>query len=227
MRKSLLGFNLILITAILFSIMLIGCSGSEEVKKEIPPPQLSATEAIQKEMNDLKSQNELMKKQVAKLEQDNRSAVAKAAELETQLADAKEKAVAPPPPVIQKPVSTNARESYKQALTLFNSRNYENAAALFQAALDGGIAEKMKDNCNYWLGECAFGEKKYNEAIEHFQKVFTFKISEKKDDSQLMIGNSYLAMGNKAKAKEAFEKFTKKFPASPFIKRVKEKLGKL
>ena len=168
-----------------------------------------------------------MKKQVAKLEQDNRSAVAKAAELETQLAEAKEKAAAPLPPIIQKPISANARESYKEALNLFRSRNYAQAASLFQSALDGGIAEKMEDNCNYWLGECAFGEKKYNEAIEHFQKVFTFKISEKKDDSQLMIGNCYLAMGNKAKAKEAFERFTKKFPASPFIKLVKEKLGKL
>ena len=225
MRESLLKFNLIFFIAALFSIAIIGCSSSEETKKETPP-QPSATEAMQKEMNDLKSQNEALKRQVTKLEQDNRGTIAKAAELETQLAETKEKAAAPPP-IVQKPILANARESYKQALTLFNSRNYEDATALFQAALDGGIAEKMKDNCNYWLGECAYGEKKYSEAIEHFQKVFTFRISEKKDDSQLMIGNSYLAMGNKEKAKEAFERFTKKFPASPFIKLVKEKLGKL
>jgi TolA-binding protein len=212
--------------ASIFLLCLIGCSGSEEAKKEIPPPPPSATETMQKEMNDLKSKNESLKKQVAKLEQDNRTAIAKAAELETQLTELKEKAAAPPP-IIQKPIPTNARGSYKEALNLFRSRNYAEAASLFQSALDAGIQEKMQDNCYYWLGECAYGEKKYDEAIEHFQKVFTFKISEKKDDSQLMIGNSYLALGNKEKAKEAFERFTKKFPASPFIKRVKEKLGKL
>ena len=226
MKNSLLKFNLILIVASIFLLCLIGCSGSEEAKKEIPPPPPSATETMQKEMNDLKSKNESLKKQVAKLEQDNRTAIAKAAELETQLTELKEKAAAPPP-IIQKPIPTNARGSYKEALNLFRSRNYAEAASLFQSALDAGIQEKMQDNCYYWLGECAYGEKKYDEAIEHFQKVFTFKISEKKDDSQLMIGNSYLALGNKEKAKEAFERFTKKFPASPFIKRVKEKLGKL
>jgi TolA-binding protein len=222
MKNSLLKFNLILIVASIFLLCLIGCSGSEEAKREIP----GTTELMQNEMNDLKSQNESLKKQIAKLEQDNRTAVARAAELETQLVELKDKAAAPPP-VVQKPILANARESYQEALNLFRSRSYIEAASLFQSALDAGIQEKMQDNCYYWLGECAYGEKKYNEAIEHFKKVFTFKISEKKDDSQLMIGNSYLAMGNKEKAKEAFERFTKKFPASPFIKRVKEKLGKL
>ncbi len=226
MKISLLKLGLILSTITLFSLVIIGCSSSEEAKKEVLPPPPSVTEAMQKEMNDLKSQNESLKKQVAKLEQDNRTAVAKAAELETQLAELKDKAAAPPP-VVQKPILANARENYKEALNLFRSRNYAEAASLFQSALDAGIMEKMQDNCYYWLGECAYGEKNYNEAIEHFQKVFTFKISEKKDDSQLMIGNSYLALGNKEKAKEAFERFIKKFPASPFIKRVKEKLGKL
>ena len=226
MKNSFLKFNLILLMAAIFLFCLIGCSGSEETKTEVPLPPPSATETMQKEMNDLKSQNESLKKQVAKLEQDNRTAVARASELETQLVELKDKAAAPPP-VVQKPILTNARESYQEALNLFRSRSYIEAASLFQSALDVGIQEKMQDNCYYWLGECAYGEKKYNEAIEHFQKVFTFKISEKKDDSQLMIGNSYLALGNKEKAREAFERFTKKFPASPFIKRVKEKLGKL
>jgi len=42
-----------------------------------------------------------------------------------------------------------------------------------------------------------------------------------------MIANSYLAMGNKQKAVEEYEKLLKKFPASPFVKRVKEKLEHL
>ena len=227
MLKSLLKPDLILFIAVLFLFAMIGCGSSEEAQKEMSPPPPSATETMQKEMNDLKSQNESLKKQVTKLEQDNRSAIAKAAEMETLLAEAKEKSAPLPPLVVRQPMPGGACENYKEALRLFNSRNYIEAASLFQSALDGGITEKMEDNCYYWLGECAYGEKKYDEAIKHFLKVFTFRISEKKDDSQLMIGNSYLAMGNKEKAKEAFERFTKKFPASPFIKLVQEKLAKL
>ncbi len=43
----------------------------------------------------------------------------------------------------------------------------------------------------------------------------------------MMIANSYLAMGEKGKAKEEYERLIKKFPASPYVKRAKAKLSKL
>lgn len=218
------SFVIILFTSHLF---LFGCGGTIAVEKEseLPPPPPSATEVLQKEMSDLKSENETLKKQISECEQDKRVITARAAELETQLSELKEKQIPTPPPT--KPIIADYRTAYDEALNLFRSRNYKNASVIFLSLLEQEIPVVRQDNCYYWLGECAFGEKKFSDAINYFQKVFTFKISEKKDESQIMIANSYLAMGDKIKAIEEYEKLLKKFPASPFVKRVKEKLVKL
>jgi len=217
-------FLMFMMIAGIFVTGWIGCKSSEEIKPEPVPAQPSATELLQQDLKNYKLENETLKQRLSKIEQDNRTLTARTAELETQLNDMKEKTVIPPP---QKFVAADPLVTYHEAMTQFHERNYSKAASLFQSALDAGVPEIYQDNCDYWQGECAFGEKKFSKAIELFQKVFSFKISDKKDDSQLMIGNCYIAMGDKVKAKEAFEKFTKKFPASPYIKRVKEKLGKL
>ena len=192
------------------------------MKQDIPP-QPSATEMMHKELNDVRAENSALKQQVATLEQENRTATARIADLETQVTELKEQLIVLQTP--PKPVITNVQESYQQALQQFRSRNYEDAATTFQAVLDAGASERLEDNCHYWLGECAYGAKKYTEAIEHFQKVFDFRISEKKDDAQMMIANCYLSMGDRAAAKAEYEKLITKFPASPYVKRAKERLS--
>jgi TolA-binding protein len=206
---------------------LFGCKSSEEINTEPVPPQLSATELLRQDLKNYKSENETLKQRISKVEQDQRELAIRTAGLETEITDLKQKMVVPAP---QKPtVSTFADPlaTYQEALMQFHDRKYSRAASLFQSALDTGVPETYQDNCHYWMGECAYGERKFSKAIELFQQVFGFKISDKKDDAQLMVGNCYIAMGNKEKAKEAFDQFIKKFPASPYIQRVKEKLGKL
>jgi|WetSurMetagenome_2_1015567.scaffolds.fasta_scaffold275715_1 TolA-binding protein len=222
MKNRFLMF--IMITGIL-TLNWIGCKSSEDIKTEPVPTQPSATELLQQDLKNYKSENETLKQRLSKIEQDNQTLTARTAELETQLNEIKEKPIVAPP--FQKPITADPLSTYQEAMTQFHDRNYTRAAALFQSALDAGVPDIYQDNCYYWQGECAFGEKKFSKAIELFQQVFSFKISDKKDDSQLMIGNCYVAMGNKEKAKEAYERFIKKFPASPYIQRVKEKLGKL
>ena len=211
---------------LIVALILIGCSASEEqTKQQAPPQQPSATEMMTNVMGDLKKQNDSLNTRLSKLEQDNRVAIAHAAELETQLTEMKEKiAAAVPPPT---PKIANTRGQYEHAVELFRSRHYQDAAAELEGVLDAGAPTDLTDNCHYWLGECAYGMKNYKDAIEHFEKVFTFKRSEKKDDAQIMIANSYFAMGNKTQAKAEYQKFLDKFPASPYAKRAKERLGKL
>lgn len=223
----MIRLNRTIFTLIIISLCTLfsGCGSSEETEKDSSPPQLSATEALQKEFTNLKTENEKLKNQVTQLEQEKRSATARAAEIETQLVELQNKTVIPA--VIVKPTITDARENYNAALQLFRDREYIEASTTFQTLLDSDVPTELRDNCCYWLGECNFGLKKYTEAIKQFEQVFSFRISEKKDESQVMIANSYLAMGNKVKAKEEYEKLVKKFPASPFVKRVKEKLVKL
>lgn len=132
-----------------------------------------------------------------------------------------------PEPQQQKPAATNARDGYARALELFRAKNYAVASTTLQSVLDSGAPVELQDNCHYWLGECSYAQKNYNEAITHFQQVFTFARSEKKDDAQIMIANCYFDMGDKVTAKKEYERLVTKFPASPFVKKAKERLGRL
>src|SRR5437868_3984351 len=86
-----------LITAIagLSIIMLSGCSSSDEAERDrtVTPP---ATALMTKEINDLKAENGSLKDQVSRLQQENRTLTARVAEMETQLAEPKEKPVSTP-----------------------------------------------------------------------------------------------------------------------------------
>jgi TolA-binding protein len=217
------------ITAVMLmsGFMIIGCASSDETSKEnAAPPAPSATETMKKQITNLQAENISLRSQVEKLQQDNRAATARIAELETQLTELKEKPAATPTMPLKSTIS-NTREAYDRALGLFRSRSYKEAAATFQSILDAGAPEGLDDNCTYWLGECAYGAKNYEVAIEQFEKVSSYPRSEKKDDAQIMIANSYFAMGNKVKAKAEYHKLIDKYPASPYVKRAKARLGQM
>jgi TolA-binding protein len=69
--------------------------------------------------------------------------------------------------------------------------------------------------------------KHYSDAIASFQKVIAFAHSSKKSAAQMMIGNCYMAMKSRTKAKDAYETLIKKYPASLYARRAKEKLKTL
>ena len=221
---------MLLLAALLLGIILTGCGSSEEAEKEkaaqakIP----TATAVMQKQIDDMRADNTAMKSQVEKLQQDNRAATAHAAELETQLAEAKERATKPVPVQTQAappPVNIDAGSAYQEAMGLFHKRNYDAAMEKFMVVAQSG--GNLADHAQYWVGECEYAKKEYESAVEAFQKVFAFSKSTKKDDSQMMIANSYLAMGQKKKAKEEYQTLVSKYPASPFVKRAKAKLAHL
>lgn len=208
-------------------LVLIGCSHSDEMLKA----QRDTIAVLQKDMASLRTQTDSLRSAITRIEQEKQSLVARSASIDSQLNDLKSKI---PPLVEQKSVGTKVREiqpvsdpfeTYQHALDAFHAKHYDGAEELFQSVIDVGAPDKLEDNCTYWIGECLFAQKKYNDAIEQFRHVFTYKISEKKDDAQIMIANAYLAMGNKKKAKEEYETFVKKFPASPFVKRAKTKIS--
>lgn len=204
-----------------------GCSGSEEASRQVTSSSgPSATEIMQREISDLRTENNTLKLRTVTLEQEKRNASARAAELETELMEMQSR-MTEQPPVNPPAVIGDASTAYERALRLFQERKYSEAAAAFQNILRTGPPPRLDDNCHYWLGECAFAQRRYSEAIEHFRQVFSFDISEKKDDAQMMIANAYLAVGDALKAKEEYQILIRQYPASPYIKKAKEKLGKL
>jgi TolA-binding protein len=220
-----------------------------EVKKPavVAPSKLSQYE---KQIEDLKAENTGLKQKNVKLEQENRITNARINEIEARYAAEKIRAdkaeelgknAVPESKTESKAVSkavskaeeenaalpSESSSSYDDALSSFNSREYDAAAQGFQAIIDGGSDDEETSRATYWLGETRFAQKKYNQALPLFQKALKMKVSEKKADAQYMIAQTYECLGNKVKAKEAYEKAVKNFPMSKNVKRAKARWAKL
>jgi tol-pal system protein YbgF len=215
LKETMFRFSLPALMILLFA--LAGCA-EEAVKPETPPPPPPGPTAEQKKIDSLEADNINLKQKIVKLEQDNGTLNARLADVEAKLKAELEKAAAVPKP----PPAT-----YEGALKAFGEKKYDEAVNMFETLLTGGIAEDMADNCHYWIGESYFGMKQYKDAMKHLEMVFQYKASEKKGDATYMIGRCYEATGDKAKAKEAYEKVTKDYPTCNSVKKAKERWGKL
>lgn len=200
-----------------FALAWIGCSSEEAVKPEVVAPPPGPT-AEQKKIDSLEAETISLKQKLVKFEQDNSTLNARLTDAEAKLKAELEKATAVPKP----PPAT-----YEGAQKAFQDKKYDEAIQMFQTLIDGAIPEEQADNCHYWIGESYFGKKEYKEAAKSFETVFQYKTSEKKADAQYMLGRCYEALGDKAKAKEAYEKVTKDYPTSDKVKKAKERWGRL
>jgi tol-pal system protein YbgF len=176
-----------------------------------------------------------------KLEQENRGINARISEVEAKYAAEKIRAdkaeelaknsyrtpqVVEEKPVSEKPVPVSG-STYDAAMKAFNVHKYDDAAKGFSAIVSSSTNSELTNRAEYWLGESYFAKKKYKEALPLFQDVLKYKNSEKKADAQFMIGQTYERLGNKAKAKEAYEKVVKNYPMSKNVKSAKARWATL
>ncbi len=113
-------------------------------------------------------------------------------------------------------------EGYASARSLFESFKYSDALAAFKSLLASQPNHYMADNCQYWIGECYFGLKQYDQAVVEFEKVFSFSRKDKFDDAQMMIALSYIRNGQRDMAKQAFDKLFSNYPDSEYSARARK-----
>jgi len=117
------------------------------------------------------------------------------------------------------PVSTvpgDFEEGYRMALAKFNQVDYKQAKTLFKNLLIQNRSNSLSDNCQYWIGECHYALKEYQQAIIEFEKVLTFADTNKDDDAQLKLGLCYLRLNDNASAKRELTRLIANYPKSEF-----------
>ena len=205
---------------------------------EVAPAQLAQYE---KQIEDLRTENTGLKQKNVKLEQENRGINARISEVEAKYtaeklrADKAEEsaknAVQAPKVTEEKPMVENSASgspaAYDAALKAFNARKYDVAAKGFKGVVESGSNADVTSRAKYWLGESYFAQKKYKEALPLFQETLKHKNSEKKADAQFMIAQTYERLGDKVKAKAAYEKVVKDYPMSKNVKRAKARWANL
>jgi len=65
-------------------------------------------------------------------------------------------------------------ETYNNALTEYRIGRYDSAIRMFQQVLEYPPLHHLKDNAQYWLGECHYSKGKYDQALIEFQRVRKF-----------------------------------------------------
>jgi len=205
--------------ALMISLFAWGGCTSEQAVKAPPGPTRE-----QKMIDSLETLNVTLNQKLVKFEQDNNTLNARLSDVEAKLKAELDRAAeaAKPPPPPPAPTAT-----YEGAQKAFAEKKYDDAIQMFQALLDGGAPEDLADNCHYWIGESYFGKKDFKEAVKHLEMVLQYKASEKKGDAYFMLGRCYEMLGDKAKAKESFEKVVKDYPTSNNVKKAKEHWGRL
>lgn len=203
----------------------------QQPAQEQPVQEGPSKDQLQNELDAIKSENMQLKDENSALQQANKDLANKISDLEAAnaaLARAPKKSE--PAKIDHRPApagksSSEEVRAYEGAITLAKSRNYRDAINDLQTLLNTGIKEDYADNCHYWIGESNFHLKEYSKAIQHFEQVQSYKFSEKKDDAQLMIAQSFERLGDKDKARAGYQKLVDMYPTSEYVKRAKAKLN--
>jgi len=116
---------------------------------------------------------------------------------------------------------------YDEALSLFHSREYQNAIESFENLLSSQNNHSLADNAQYWIGECHYALGQYKKAIIDFEKVFTFPKSNKVEAAQFKLGLCQLRLGDKSKAREEFQRLVDQYPRSEYLKQAQKHLQEL
>lgn len=220
-RIAVRSLPVLLSAVFLPAVFLIGgCGSGQETQME----ELSAQNMrMRYAMDSVMSANRRMMQQVEALAAENRALTARSADLEVRLREMQTPQAAPEPP---EPMM-DPGAGYAAALSQYMTRDFSGAMIKFEALIQEGIREDLADNCHYWIGECLYGMGKYSDAIHHFETALAFARSEKKDDSTLMIANSYAAMGKNDTARDWYNRLVNGYPASPYVPKAKDRLSGL
>ena len=112
-------------------------------------------------------------------------------------------------------ITQNERVTYQQALNLLRAKKYGGAAKYFSGFLRTFPSSPLAANSQYWLGECYYGQRRFHEAIDEFERVFTFYSSSNKVPASLLkIGYSHLELQQPSMARSVFQQLVRTYPQS-------------
>jgi tol-pal system protein YbgF len=130
----------------------------------------------------------------------------------------------PPAPV----TNISPQEAYRMAYNDYLKGNYDLAVESFRLYRQQFPDSPLADNALYWIGECRFSQKKYDEAIDDFNDVIlTYPEGDKVAAAHLKKGISYMELGKKEEALAAFKLLVTKYPLQEETKIALDKIKEL
>jgi tol-pal system protein YbgF len=135
---------------------------------------------------------------------------------------------APAPAPVTAPLDGSPLVLYRTSLDAFNQGRYADAKAGLQKFVASGPADDYLDNAFFWLGECAYGEGRYDDALGLFQKVVSeYADGNKVPDALLKVALSYERLQQLDRTKEVLAQLAATYPSTDAARRATERMRAL
>jgi len=144
--------------------------------------------------------------------------------------EGKEMAEGKPEEELKSPLPPNlsAQEIYNMAYADYLKGNFQLAIDGFKIYLDNFSQSPFADNALYWIGECHFSQKEYEQAIDRFNElILNFPLGDKIPAAYLKKGISLTELERKEEALTVFKLLVSKYPLDDETKIAQEKIKEL
>jgi tol-pal system protein YbgF len=120
------------------------------------------------------------------------------------------------------------KKDYDDALRLMDKKEYRLAVVRFRDFLKRNSTSELADNAQYWIGECHYALKEYDQAILEFDQVRRkYPKADKVPAALLKQGFAFAELGDKLDARLILQELIDRYPLSHEAARAKEKLKSL
>ncbi|HSD28364.1 MAG TPA: tol-pal system protein YbgF, partial [Vicinamibacteria bacterium] len=134
-------------------------------------------------------------------------------------------APAAPAPAAPATPAPAPRELYSQAYADYARGNYDLAIQGFTEYIRNYPGTDFTDNAQYWIGECLYSKKMYEEAIESWNTLFKdHPSSDKLPDGRVKKGMALERLGRKSQALVEYRYVVDRFPNSQAARIARERL---
>lgn len=109
--------------------------------------------------------------------------------------------------------SGNDRSAYQAAFALLQESRYSESRQAFQDFITNHPQSGLLPNARYWLGEIAYVNKQFKDALEQFRIVVeNYPDSNKLPDAWVKIGYCHYELKEWSKSREALQTISTRFP---------------
>ncbi|HBY18170.1 MAG: tol-pal system protein YbgF [Marinimicrobia bacterium 46_43] len=118
------------------------------------------------------------------------------------------------------------QQLYTRALRHFTAGDYGKAAELLRQVRDNTEDKELNLSALYWLGECAFRQDNYNEAVVLLQELLSEKSEVFRENALILLAVSFRNLGKQAESNHYFQVYLKAYPESRYSALARKELQK-
>ncbi|MCK7525126.1 MAG: tol-pal system protein YbgF [Ignavibacteriales bacterium] len=138
---------------------------------------------------------------------------------------------AKPQPAPARPVpapTMSPQEAYSVAYNDYLKGNYDLAVDSFKLYRQQFPESPLADNALYWIGECRYSQRKFEEAIDAFDElIVAYPQGDKAAAAHLKKGLSFIELGRKPEALAALKLLVAKYPLEEESRIAQDKIREL